>query len=505
MSASREISGRTSVDHIGLARILKHYKLHVPQNQREYSWTEREVTTLFQDLASAISDDQQEYFLGTIVAVSSGPGSLEIVDGQQRLATATIFLAAVRDFLRKTEPAIAESIDRDFLTSPTVSRRETEPKIRLNVVDNEFFRNMMSGKSTAPKRGSHERISNAFDNARAHVEKIIGPYDQKQHGDMLNKWVDFLDQGAQVILLTIPSDANAYRMFETLNDRGLKTTQADLVKNYLFGRSAERLTEAQDKWASMRGILDSLDEDEVPTVTYLRHALMLQSDYFREGDLYEAVQNAAKSPTKVVALLDSLDTLSTDYVATFNPESEKWNGYPDTIREAIKPLNLMNIKPMRPLMLAVAHRFSKKEAALAYRKFISWEARFLIAGATLTGGYIEVPLARAAKKIFDKEIVDEKSLTKELLSVIPNDEQFRQAFAIATVSKPALARYYLRAIEMVAKEEPEPWFIPNSDRETINLEHVLPLKALDNWPQFDPIMAKADAKRLGNMVLLHAT
>lgn len=56
-------------------------------------------------------------------------------------------------------------------------------------------------------------------------------------------------------------------MFETLNDRGLKISQSDLVKNYLLGESGPRLGEAQEKWTLMRGALESLEEEDI-TVTF---------------------------------------------------------------------------------------------------------------------------------------------------------------------------------------------------------------------------------------------
>ena len=65
-----------------------------------------------------------------------------------------------------------------------------------------------------------------------------------------------VEHSATVILLKVPNDVNAYKMFETLNDRGLRTSQADLVKNYLFGQSGSRLGEAQQKWALMSGAGD---------------------------------------------------------------------------------------------------------------------------------------------------------------------------------------------------------------------------------------------------------
>jgi uncharacterized protein with ParB-like and HNH nuclease domain len=492
------------VIHLGLGEILRTHKLTVPPNQREYSWTDKEVTTLLQDFAQAIREGGEDYFLGTIVIVSKGANFFEIVDGQQRLATAAILLAAIRDYLITDEPVIAESITREFLTSSSASMRELEPRIRLNLVDNQFFEGMISGKSPKATRSSHELIAEAFSEASSQVRKIVSQFDKKNHGDLLVDWVKFIRESAQVVMLTISSEGNAYRMFETLNDRGLKTTQADLVKNYLFGRAGQRLPEAQDKWSSMRAVLDALDEDRVPTVTFLRHALMLTRGYFRENALHDNIQQEAKSASQVAMLLEGLENFSLDYAALFNPESERWNGYPDAMRQALKVLDLLNIAGMRPLMLAVASKFTKKEATLSFKKFVSWKVRYLIAGSTLTGGYIEVPLAAAAKKVFDGEIADEKSLSKEMSSRIPTNEQFQSAFAEATVSKVALARYYLRSLEMVVKESPEPAFIPNNDRETINLEHILPQKPMGNWPTFNENDAKADCKRLGNMALMQA-
>lgn len=76
---------------------------------------------------------------------------------------------------------------------------------------------------------------------------------------------------------------------------------------------------------------------------------------------------------------------------------------------------------------------------------------------------------------------------------------------MATVSNRKLARYYLRSMELAAKDEAEPWHIPNDDRTTINLEHVLPERPEGNWPQFGDDQAKLYYKRIGNLCLMRAT
>ena len=83
-------------DHKGIGAILAHNRLTVPVNQREYAWEDEHVTDLFQDFANAIAK-RVSYFLGTIVLTGGKDNLPEVSDGQQRLATATILLAAIRD------------------------------------------------------------------------------------------------------------------------------------------------------------------------------------------------------------------------------------------------------------------------------------------------------------------------------------------------------------------------------------------------------------------------
>jgi hypothetical protein len=225
--------------------------------------------------------------------------------------------------------------------------------------------------------------------------------------------------------------------------------------------------------------------------------------YVTEDDVYDIVERIAKSSQAAVKFLSDLEMLSSYYVAMFNPESEKWNSYPDSMRHAIKVLNLLNIKPLRPLMMAIAARFFANEAANAFSKLISWGVRLFIASTTRSESVLN-PLASASTRIFAGEITTYADLKKKLINIIPNDAQFRQGFEVYTASKTALARYYMRALELAVKGEANPCFIPNDDRQTINLEHILPERPEGNWPQFTDDSVRASVKRLGNMALLVA-
>jgi hypothetical protein len=503
-----EPNGKIEFQEIGLGGILKAFRLKVPSNQREYSWTEREVTTLFTDLAKAISNERaQDYFLGTIVTIPRAHDVLEVADGQQRLATTAILLAEIRNYLKPTEELIAESVEKEFLTDIDRDKRARVAKLTLNLDDNEFFCKMLEADKDNQKialgnNSSHKRLREAFALAKKQVHRIVAGFDKKDHGDTLNRWIRFLEHGAQVILLRVPTVANAYKMFETLNDRGLKTSQADLVKNYLFGQAEDRLPEVQQKWARMKSSLESLEEDDI-TVTFLRQAMIAIRGHLRESEVYEKVQDKVKGPQSAVQFLTQLESMAAIYVAIFNPEHERWNAYPDAIRRAIEALNLLNIKGIRPLMLAVASQFNHKEASDSFRMFISWGVRFIITSNTSRGS-IDETLGEVANLVFIGDITTAAALRKKASDTIPPDEEFRKAFETATVSKAQFARYYLRSLEMAAKDEATPWFIPNDDKQIINLEHILPLSPGRNWPSFSEEELRIYGRRIGNLALLLA-
>ena len=488
---------------LGLASILGQNTLTVPPNQRDYSWTVRQVTTLFQDFARSIAADDAHYFVGTIVTIPRGDGGLEVVDGQQRLATTAIMLAEIRNYLKDKDEMIAQSVDEEILTAIDRSARARVPRLRLNLDDNDYFRARLTNAAPvpSPSKVSHELIDKAFCEAREQVKRIVSGFDEKDHGDTLDRWINFMQQRARAVLLQVPNDADAYRMFETLNDRGLRSSQSDLVKNYLFGRSGDRMPEVQQRWSLMRGALETIEDDDI-TVRFLRHSLTLIQGFVREQEVYETVQRLAKAPQRVVTFTGQLESLANSYVAIYNSDHERWNRS-DATRKAVEVLNLFDIKPLRPLILAIAERFNEKESENGTQFCVALGVRLMIAGNTRTGS-VEEGIAEAAHEIYDENITTARALKLKLGRLTPSDGFFANAFETAQVRNRKLARYYLRSMELSVKGEREPWHIPNDDRSEINLEHVLPEKPEGNWPQFSYDEARGYYKRIGNLCLLRA-
>ncbi len=500
--------GKIEFSHVGIGEALKRNRLAVPLNQREYSWGERQVTDLYQDLTSVINDNKPAYFLGTIVLTRPNDNRLEVVDGQQRLATITILLGAIRDYLFGLSDEMLVTHLETFLFTIDPDARETVPFLSLNVDDNEYFHhrvllkpNDKLRKKVKATKDSHHLINDAAELAASHIADIVKPLKSDNRIHMLNTWVKFVQERAEIIVLTAPDDVNAFVMFETLNDRGLRTTQADLLKNYLFAASDDRINEAQTKWSAMRGTLEALGDDV--TLTYLRHHTISRFGYTTERLVLQTIRDKVKSKIKAVEYIGSLAEAALDYVAIKSPEHPKWNSYGPRMRGYIRTLGILPVKPLRPLMLSTAGYFSPKETEAAFLMFVAWSVRCLITGAHRSGS-TEKALAERSKEVAGGKITKASDLAKAMISVLPQDVVFESAFSTARVTNAKLARYYLRSLELKKKGQKEPETVPNEDI-VINLEHILPENPSDTWENFDTETIPAYGKRLGNTALLKAS
>lgn len=497
-------------EHKGIGTILSHNRLVVPLNQREYSWEFDHVQELFQDFSNALTKNKGSYFLGTIVLTKGGDENPEVSDGQQRLATATILIAAIRDyFFHQKDMKRAGAIADTFLRTIDLKTTDTVPKLRLNVDDQEFFRKLVisdpdsADRKVAQTRQSHKRIAGAVETASKYVIDFLKPYKETSHADRLIELVDFIASGAQVIALRVPDHINAFVMFETLNDRGLKASQADLLKNHLLSLCNERITEGQQKWASMVGVLESLEQDEI-TVTYLHHMLINKYGPIREREVFDKIKSTVNSQLGALEFLDELADGASHYAALFNPDHKKWNEYGSLTRKNITTINRdLRVSQIKPLMFAVARTFPIAEARLAFRYFVFWSVRFLVVGGR--GGLLDRNYSIAAFEVANGTIKTAAALAARLSDIIPGDAVFSAAFAEAKVAQNYFARYLLRAMEQQNNKVNEPEFVPSDDENSVNLEHVIPENPADHWPGLDSDAASALFRRIGNLVLLQAS
>lgn len=500
-----------SFEELGIAKALHQKSLTVPLNQRSYAWSDQ-IETLLSDLYKAFDEGDQIYFLGTLV-LTRGASLWQVADGQQRLATISIVIAAARDYLLElNDSQTSSAYESRYLLEYEPRKKDYVPKLQMNYEDHEFFVEtiLKPPSQRTPYTGrhffSHDLLTKASAEAAQQIRNITAAYtDRDAKAARIYDWIDFLHENAKVIVITVPGQVgNAYKMFETLNARGMPASQVDILKNYLFDRAKDKIGIVHPRWISMKSTIEDLGEDELQ-LEYLRHFWISQNGPTTVDELGNKVEAAIKGERQAVDLITNLDSFAVDYVALLSPlEHVRWKSFTHQTRRCIYNITrVLGIKQIRPLMVAVARNFEQKEIETSFSLMLSWSVRFLIAGGG-GGGVLDRHYGLSAMEISKKKITTAKDLSRRMGEFVPNDEVFRKAFAIASVRRSQLARYYLRALELYVKEEPRPQFVPNEDVQAVNLEHILPVTPSDEWKIEDDV-AQAYYRRIGNMVLLNTT
>jgi Protein of unknown function DUF262/Protein of unknown function (DUF1524) len=508
------------VDKTTLGRILKSRRLVVPGFQREYSWQQHRVKKLFSDFQAAMTKGQDSYFLGTIVFQGTNPPS--VIDGQQRLATTCIFLAAVRDaYLSLGATDEAKSITDDFLFIYDRDVKESLPRLLLNIDDREYIKNSVllqpADRLPALDRKevhSHRLIDKAFACSRERVQKIMsGAMNNAGKIEELNAWVDFVEHKAVVVALTPPSLSQAYQMFITLNDRAQRTTQADLIKSHLFQEVSEgetdgpHIAEACAKWASARKQTDvGVPSQDDPILSYLRYLCVIRTGPVTIDGLFDVVENGIRGRTKALYFLDAMSACAKPYRAAIGDHPQFWDDKTHQLSKLVDHcVKNMGVQFPIPLFLSIGIKFSDKEAALALRAIESWCARLVITAAQRTG-QAERGFGSLAHRIHKGEIKTAEHLIREAeATIVPPDSTFQEKFRTKTLSSKRQARFFLLELEaQIRADGGDAFAVAIDEPDRLSLEHILPTSRAwaVNYKKFTQDERDASVSKIGNLALV---
>lgn len=491
-----------SIQLEGVGSVLKSRRFKVPAYQRSYAWELDHVNSLLNDIGDAIKNKEKEYFLGSIVVTGAPNGRFEVVDGQQRLTTVSLLIAAIKEMFENSgDLEVVSSVKSEFLASTDRKTKEKEPKLILNETDNELYQDLIESIASVDKdkysRQSHKRLISSANCMLEYMKSLCDK--SKDPEDDLHSWLDYLEGNMKVIVVTAPDDSNAFVIFETLNDRGLELAISDLLKNYLFHRSGEKIDETKNRWLTMVAILESASDDPL-VVTYLRHFSMAKYGLIREKELFGVIKKKITNKKMALAFSGELSDSAKTYSALINTDHEYWSGHDPAVGAHVATLNLLGMTQIRPLLLAILNKFEKKKIKEAFRVLVSVAVRFQIVGG-VGGGSLEKIYADTAKSVAEGEI----STAKEIIAgfkTLPSDSAFKAAFSIISISKQNLARFYLRSLEEWA-EGVNGEKLPSPDVNKVNLEHVLPITPTPEWDAlFSKDELRAYQNRLGNLAIM---
>lgn len=247
-----------------IAEVLEKKKYSIDYYQREYKWEAKQLAELVADLTGKflqIYDGNHSrkhvakypgYYLGSIIVSQKGSQPF-VVDGQQRLTSLTLLLT----YLRRLQQGRDDQVSIDELI---YSEKFGEKSFNLDVEDR------VECMDALFEQGEYEPTAEAPESVRTLVSRyseLDGLFPDELRDAALPYFIDWLKDRVQLVQITAYSDEDAYAIFETMNDRGLKLTPADMLKGYLLANMEEGRprTKANDLWRKRLRRLDDHAEE----------------------------------------------------------------------------------------------------------------------------------------------------------------------------------------------------------------------------------------------------
>lgn len=492
----------------GIGALLKAGRLRVPHHQRAFAWTNEDVGQLWDDITRA-ENQESGYFVGPVVLGEEAPRSpLSVIDGQQRLATASLLFAAIAGYFigNGGEPGSerAQILDNEYLGSKNLVTLERDPRLVLNGDDDEYFRQLISAAVSSEQppepqtqKPSHRLLFDAFKLLSDRVmRRAEGSGSNWQSS--LQELVGFVAESVQMITIKVGNSHNAYLIFETLNSRGAQLTTSDLLKNHLFGQAEGRLDQVRIDWTEMTAGLATIEGRE-STPDFLRHYWISTREMVREKDLFKIISTEIRTSRLAAQLSTGLAKSAQQYASLANPSHPNWRS--TAVRESLQVLQLFRVKTPRPLLLAASEELPDNQFQRVLAAVARWSVRLAIVGG-LGSGTAEEIFGEAARDVRRKKIKSVSTLKDCLKTIIPSDQDFLGAFANKRIKNGRQSRYLLAELEKQARGQAQEVseLTTNLDENRVNLEHVMPRNS-KAWSIDDHSLY---VDRIGNMALMLA-
>jgi uncharacterized protein with ParB-like and HNH nuclease domain/predicted transport protein len=469
------------------AKLLKFLKnapqLIIPIYQRNYSWTDEQCNQLWSDLIRAgRQSDVSGHFIGSIVYIERGLSnvvkqeSLLVIDGQQRLTTATLLIAALADYFESND--VAEVMDsfsarklRNYYLFNAEEEGERHFKLLLSETDKETLLAILQ-KSPLPREPS-ARIEGNFKIFQRLIEANKSELEAICTG---------LDKLVIVDVSLDRSQDNPQLIFESMNSTGLELSQADLVRNFILMGLDPALQTAlyTTYWRPMEmgfgqaGYAVHFDR-------FMRHYLTAKTGEIPNvGEVYTAFKAYARSRTGDTRELVAEIHAYADYYCAMALGKEK----SALLRDAFHDIRELKMDVVYPFLLEAYHDYRRGDLSVeefhqALRMTESYVFRRAVCAIpTNSLNRTFAGLSRSLKK--DRYL---ESLTATFLLLpsyrrFPSDDEFQRELKVRNLYKFRSLMYWLRRLENHGRKEPVAV-------ESYTVEHILPQnpELSETWKQ----------------------
>ena len=422
----------------------------IPRFQRPYSWEREEVENFWNDVLAETTDN---YFIGSMVVYQSKKPYFGIVDGQQRLTTITLMLAAVRNaFSALGEDNLAKGVHK-YIEKPNIENLEefvihaetSFPYLQDHIQS-------FNGLGIDSEVGTEEQnLKTAFElvNTKlAQYAPILSPAVQSNlfsdDGDAaIGKLKKLRDKilSLKLVFIQLDNEEDAYLIFETLNARGRDLRTSDLVKNLLLNKlksTNSKLDSAKEAWNSLVGKFD--DKNEVGILdTFLLHYWLTEHSYTTDKKLYAEVSSyVAAAESNASILLKRLNKVAAVYCKLLDPNSAKWTKEESEVQASLKALNLFKVRQQSSMVLALMcayedGKITLRNLRISLRKIEHFHFIFNAVTSQRSSGVIATTYSSFAIRLNSASTEGEVQavlggLFKTLQSKLPEFEEFEVKF-----------------------------------------------------------------------------
>jgi hypothetical protein len=486
---------------------------HVPPFQRDYSWGEDEWDDLWQDIIGLFeAEGEPAHYMGYLVLQSSDSKHFDIIDGQQRMTTISIMILAGLSYL---DDLVAADLDADN------NRRRKEQlqnsyigyvdpvslvprsKLELNRHNNRFYQTYLVPLERIPQRGlnpSEHQLRKSFGWFQERLKARLGR--QPDSGQNFAAFIDSLVDKLFFTVITVTDELNAFKVFETLNARGVRLSATDLLKNYLFslistGETHEaEIQSLEDRWERIVGLLGSESFPE-----FLRVFWNSRNRLVRKTDLFKAIRRNITTRQGAFTLVRDLDYCADIYSALRDPQDTRWQ---KNERQALQQLVMFGVRQPLAMLLACYQRFFTAERpsfTRILRAIVVISLRYNVI-CNLPTHEQETLYNDIAWKVSDGTYGNYPAIQAALRSVYPDDRQFKGAFSekeLRTTNSrnKKVVRYLLFEIERQRSGQDFEF-----ESATYNLEHILPENPSADWADIEEAKQNRLIYRLGNITPL---
>ena len=478
-------------------------RYEIPKFQRDYSWESEHWDDLWQDIMMLVSNEETEHYMGYLVLQTTNNKNFIIIDGQQRLTTMSILVLAV---LKCLNDLIARGVD----SKNNETRRETlrnsyvgymDPvtliannKLKLNRNSDDYYRqHIVLLKDVLPIRNTNTSEKQMRGCFLWFYDKLKEDYTT---GEELAGFIDGIVDKLSFTVITVSDQLNAFKVFETLNSRGVQLSSSDLLKNYLFSVVDEtkphhsEIDELENIWSGIVGVLGNQKFEE-----YLRYYWNSFNKTVRKNTLFKTIKKHIDTKQKVFALTRELLDAANVFLALQDYRDELWKGQPE-VQKALRELQLFHIQQTHSLLMAGYKHLSQEQFTNVVKCCAVVSFRYnVISGLnpnTQEEVYNSIALKICTEKTFQAADFHEVYVSDVNFENSFSSKQFKNTGRNHKVVKYILARV----------EEYKYHHDIDVDGDIYTVEHILPESADEEWGEFSNEEVSRSIERLGNLTLL---